>query len=152
MPKSHAGKGCEGSLAKPLPMGRVLPRLLLLSSTESSPVRPGHARGAAAEKTHLSLCPLCPASMESQPVGLGGLPDVANSLILEKRRWQGKEAMGSHHCGRRGCRLPLPGCRHTSCQQCFFIFFIPKDNSLNKLGSVRVVNLPADFRAQTSAP
>lgn len=34
----------------------------------------------------------------------------------------------------------------------FFLFFFPRDNSLNKLGSMGVANLPADFGAQASAP
>lgn len=31
-------------------------------------------------------------------------------------------------------------------------FFSPRDNSLNKLGSIGVANLPADFGTQTGAP
>lgn len=142
MPKSHAGKSFAGSLVKLLPTGHVLPCVLLPPSSESLPARPGRARGASAEQKHFGSCPLCPSSTESQPVSLGGLPDITNPLILEERRWQRKVAMGSHRCGRRGCQLPLPGCHHASCQQCIFIFFTLRDNSLNKLGRVEVANLP----------
>lgn len=34
----------------------------------------------------------------------------------------------------------------------FFFIFFPEDNSLNKLGSMGVANLPEDFGAQASAP
>lgn len=46
------------------------------------------------QQTHLGSCPLCSASMESQPVGLGGWPDIAYSLILEKKKAAGEGGDG----------------------------------------------------------
>ena len=138
---------------KPLPAGCVRSRVLLLPSTERSPARPGCARGALAEQTHLGSCLLCPASLKSQPGSMRGAARCSqlSSSIKEKVAGEGGDGLpllreeGMPAASARVLPYQLPAMP-------FHFFFPPGDNSLSKLGSRGEANLSADFRAWTSAP